>query len=84
MRREREGTGGGRERGAEGNGGAGTDAGCQEGAWVGGEGVGEASGTGERAPRTGCIDVVLDILYLALTLALFALVSFAAKGVEKL
>jgi len=27
---------------------------------------------------------VLDILYLALTLALFALVSFAAKGVEKL
>jgi len=30
------------------------------------------------------IDSVLDIIYIALTLALFALVSFAAKGVERL
>jgi hypothetical protein len=29
------------------------------------------------------IDSVLDIIYLALTLALFALVSLAAKGVER-
>jgi len=27
---------------------------------------------------------VLDLLYLALTLALFAVVSFVAKGVERL
>ncbi|MDQ0646678.1 hypothetical protein QFZ53_000874 [Microbacterium natoriense] len=30
------------------------------------------------------IDSVLDIIYIALTLALFALVSFVAKGVERL
>jgi hypothetical protein len=30
------------------------------------------------------IDSVLDIIYIALTLALFALVSLVAKGVERL
>jgi hypothetical protein len=30
------------------------------------------------------IDSVLDIIYIALTLALFTLVSFVAKGVERI
>jgi hypothetical protein len=34
-------------------------------------------------PHRSCIDFVLDIIYLALTLALFALVSLVAKAVEK-
>ncbi|WP_194763157.1 hypothetical protein [Microbacterium sp. UFMG61] len=36
-------------------------------------------------PGTGVVSsLVLDIIYIALTLALFALVSLVAKGVERL
>lgn len=34
-------------------------------------------------PQRSCIGSVLDILYLALTFALFALVSLIATGVER-
>lgn len=34
-------------------------------------------------PLGSCIGVVLDIIYLALTLALFALVSLVAKAVDR-
>jgi hypothetical protein len=37
-----------------------------------------------HALATALYRLVLDLIYLALTLALFTLVSFAAKGVERL